>query len=393
MENFIFCSPTEFVFGKGVENQTSALLARHGARRVLLVSGGSSARRSGLLDNIESQLRAASHYFVSLEGVAPNPTDAKVYEGISMVRESNIDYILAVGGGSVIDTAKAVAMGCIYEGDFWDFYCGKAIPASALPVGVVLTIPAAGSEGSGNSVITRLDENGGHKMSVRYPEILRPQFAIMDPELTYSLPWFQTACGAVDIIGHVIERYFSNTSGCYVTDGIAETVMRTVMRCATDIKHNPKDYDARANMMWSGNLAHNGLCGVGKEEDWASHRLEHEISAYYNVAHGAGLAVIYPAWLEYVAAQNTGRVADFAVKVMGINPEGKSERQTAYDGILALKEFYHSLGLTTSLRELIGREPDIRMLTESLERNLGPVIGSYVKLDMDSCARIYELAL
>lgn len=393
MDNFTFCTPTEFIFGKHTQMHTGQTVLKYHRGGILLVSGGNSARRSGLLPAIEGQLKELGIPFENLEGISANPEADKVYEGIGLMRSHGLGFLLAVGGGSVIDTAKAIALGVPYNGDFWDFYTGAATPEKALGIGVVLTIPAAGSEGSGNSVITREDSRGRHKISVRYPEILRPRFAIMNPELTFTLPPFQSACGAVDIIGHIMERYFSNTPGCETTDAISESLMRTVMMCGKKICGEPYDYDARANIMWAGMLAHNGLCGVGKEEDWASHRLEHEISAYYNVAHGAGLAVIYPAWLKFVAAKNPGKAELFARNVMGIDKASFTRKETIDAGIEALKDFYHSLGLTTSLRELINMEPDIELLVKSLRNNIGERLGNYVPLTMEDCAEIYKLAL
>lgn len=392
MENFVYYSPTEFVFGRDTQKQTGSLVARYGGKRVLLVYGGGSVVRSGLLDTIIKSLESEGISYVELKGIQPNPTDDRVYEGIEIARKENIDFILAVGGGSVIDTAKGIAIGAVYDGDFWDFYCKKAVPQEALPVGVVLTIPAAGSEGSGNSVITKID--GKHKISVRYPMILRPRFAVMNPKLTYSLPWFQTACGVVDMICHIQERYFSNTQGTDLTDSIAETIMRNVMQNARKLKSEPNDYDARANIMWAGTLAHNGLCGNGKEEDWSSHRLEHEISAIYNVAHGAGLAVMVPAWMAFVARKNPTKVVQFATNVMGIDATSKTDEQVIAEGIAALKSFYHELGLTTSMRELTGvDEPNIAALVKSLNGNMGDTLGFYVPLSMSDCEEIYRLAL
>ena len=391
MENFTFYSPTEFVFGRDTQARTGELVARFGGRRVMIVSGGGSAERSGLLAQVRAALTEAGIFFIEQKGIAPNPTDDRVYEGIRMARENNIDFLLAVGGGSVIDSTKAVALGVNYEGDFWDFYCGKATPASVLPLGVVLTIPAAGSEGSGNSVITKLD--GKHKISVRYPMCLRPRFAVMNPELTMSLPWFQTACGITDMLCHIYERYFSNTTGTDLTDSIAEAIMRDVMENALILKETPDDYDARAAVMWASTLAHNGLCGCGKVEDWSSHALEHEISAWHNVAHGAGLAVMVPAWMSFVAEKNPRKVVQFAVNVMGIAPEGKTEQEICRLGIEALKGFYHTLGLTTSLRELTGCEPDIDLLVRSLQGNKGETLGSYVPLSMNDCKKIYQRSL
>lgn len=392
MENFVFYSPTEFVFGRDTQSQTGELVKRYGGRRVLVVYGGGSVVRSGLLDTVKASLDAEGITYCELSGIRPNPTDDRVYEGIEIARKEGVDFILAVGGGSVIDTAKGIAIGVPYDGDFWDFYSKKGVPTASLPVGVVLTIPAAGSEGSGNSVITKLD--GMHKISVRYPMMLRPRFAVMNPELTYTLPWFQTACGIVDMICHIQERYFSNTTGVDLTDGIAETIMRNVMQNALRLKENPNDYDARANVMWAGTLAHNGLCGNGKVEDWSSHRLEHEISALYDVAHGAGLAVMVPAWMTFVAKKNPHKVREFAVKVMGIEAEGKSDEMVIAEGIEALKAFYHSIDLTTSMRELTGVEnPDIEALVKSLNGNMGDTLGFYVPLSMKDCAEIYRLAL
>ncbi len=391
MENFNLCLSTDYIFGRSAEKRVGTEAKRYGAHVTLVVCGHSSARKSGLLQRVLDSLEEAGIRTVTMEGIDPNPTDDRVYEGIDLCREAGVDFIVAVGGGSVIDTAKAIALGVPYKGDFWDFYSGKAKPATALPTGVVLTIPAAGSEGSGNSVITRLE--GRHKISVRYPDILRPRFALMDPELTMSLPWFQTACGVTDMMAHIFERYFSNTPGCEVTDGISESLLRTIMEQARLLRENGNDYEARANIMWAACIAHNGLCGCGKVEDWASHRLEHEVSAIYNIAHGAGLAVIVPAWMTFVSRRNPAKVERFATAVMGVSAEEKSTEQIIAEGIERLKEFFTEMGLTTSLRTLIGTEPDIETLVKSLNDNMGDVVGSYVPLTMPDCAEIYRLSL
>lgn len=340
---------------------------------------------------VRTSLENAGLEYVEQKGIRPNPRDTEVYEGIDLARRHGVDFLLAVGGGSVIDSAKAVALGAGYDGDFWDFYGGHQTPATVLPLGVVLTIPAAGSEGSGNSVITKVD--GKHKISVRYPMHLRPRFAVMNPELTYTLPWFQTACGVVDMLCHIFERYFSNTPSTELPDSIAEAIMKQVMQTALVLKDHPRDYDARACIMWASTLAHNGLCGTGKEEDWSSHRLEHELSAWHDVAHGAGLAVMVPAWMEYVSEKNPAKVMKFAENVMGINPQGKTPQTLCRLGIEALKDFYHTLGLTTSIRQLIGGEPDVDMLVKSLQGNMGDRLGYYCTLSMDDCRAIYEKAL
>lgn len=389
MDNFKFYSPTEFVFGRNTQTEAGKLVAKYGGAKALIVYGGESAEKSGLIKSVTASLDEAGIGYSILKGIQPNPTDDRVYEGIATAVRDGVNFILAIGGGSVIDTAKGIALGAVYEGDFWDFYCGNAKPAAALPVGVVLTIPAAGSEGSTASVITRKEDL--RKISVN-SNLLRPRFAIMNPELTMTLPWFQTACGVTDMLCHIFERYFSNTPAQLV-NAYSEAIMRDIMDQALTLKIDGSNYDARADIMWASTIAHNGLCGVGKEEDWATHRIEHEVSALYNVAHGAGLACIAPAWLAFVAKRNPDMVWRFAINVMSVNPDGLDTDRIIAEGIALLKDFYHDLGLTTSLRELIGKEPDIDAMVKSLERNMGPTLGSYVPLSMDDCREIYRLAL
>lgn len=290
MNNFMFYSPTEFVFGKETELQTGALVKKFHGTKALIVFGGGSVLRSGLLERVKESLDKEGIAHVEMGGVQPNPTDPKVYEGIGLGRREKVDFLLPVGGGSVIDTAKAIAAGIPYDGDFWDFFTGKAVPEKALRIGVVLTIPAAGSEGSGNSVITKTD--GLKKLSLRTPEVLRPAFAVMNPELTYTLPAWQTASGITDMMAHIMERYFTNTADTEVTDRLCEGTLKAIIKEALTVIKEPENYGARANIMWAGTIAHNGICGVGCEEDWASHFMEHEVSALYDVTHGAGLAVI-----------------------------------------------------------------------------------------------------
>lgn len=391
MDNFKFCSPTEFIFGRGVEKSTGEALKRYGAGKVMIVYGSDRIKRDGLLAEVTASLDKEGIAWTEFGGISPNPTAASVYAGIGKAVEEGVDFLLAIGGGSPIDAAKAIALGAVYSGDFWDFYGGGETPVAALPVGVVLTIPAAGSEGSGNSVIT--NEATHQKISVRYPTMLRPRFAIMNPELTYSLPFFQTACGVVDMMAHIFERYFSPTTGTQLVDAYSEAILRDIMDQALSVKLDGNNYDARADIMWAGTLAHNGLCGVGKVEDWASHRIEHELSAFYDVAHGAGLAVIIPAWMKFCAELNPDKLWRFAINVMSVDPAGKSTDQIIEEGIEELKYFYHDLGLTTNLRELIGKEPNIDMLVKSLHRNMGDTLGAYVPLSMDDCRKIYQLAL
>ncbi len=391
MENFVFCSPTEFIFGKETQKKTGEALKKYGARKVMIVYGSERIKDNGLLKEIEDSMSESGIEFCEFGGIAPNPTADSVYAGIEKARSENVDFLLAVGGGSPIDAAKAIALGVVADEDFWNFYGGHSTPKGALPVGVVLTIPAAGSEGSGNSVIT--NEKTHQKISVRYPNFLRPRFAIMNPELTYSLPWFQTACGIVDMMAHIFERYFSNTPGTQLVDSYSEAILRDIMDQAVTLRIDGNNYDARADVMWAGTLAHNGLCGVGKVEDWASHRMEHEISAFYHVAHGAGLAVVIPAWMTFCAKHNPDKLWRFAINVMSVDPADKSTEEIIEEGISELKQFYHDMGLTTNLQILVGQKPDIDKMVESLHRNMGDTLGSYVPLSMNDCREIYEIAM
>ncbi|MBD5303405.1 MAG: iron-containing alcohol dehydrogenase [Bacteroides sp.] len=391
MENFVFCSPTEFIFGKETQKKTGEALKKYGARKVMIVYGSERIKDNGLLKEIEDSMSESGIEFCEFGGIAPNPTADSVYAGIEKARAENVDFLLAVGGGSPIDAAKAIALGVVADEDFWNFYGGHSTPKGALPVGVVLTIPAAGSEGSGNSVIT--NEKTHQKISVRYPNFLRPRFAIMNPELTYSLPWFQTACGIVDMMAHIFERYFSNTPGTQLVDSYSEAILRDIMDQAVTLRIDGNNYDARADVMWAGTLAHNGLCGVGKVEDWASHRMEHEISAFYHVAHGAGLAVVIPAWMTFCAKHNPDKLWRFAINVMSVDPADKSTEEIIEEGISELKQFYHDMGLTTNLQILVGQKPDIDKMVESLHRNMGDTLGSYVPLSMNDCREIYEIAM
>ena len=387
MDNFTFISPTRYVFGRGVEAQTGQLTAAMGCKKVMVVYGQGSVIRSGLLDRVKDSLHAAGVDTVELSGVQPNPVDSKVREGIALARESHIDGLIAVGGGSVIDTAKAIAAGTPYQGDFWDFYGGKKPVEKALPVGVVLTIPAAGSEGSGNSVIT--NEEKQQKISIRTDFALRPKFAVMNPELTMTLPMAQTAAGITDMMAHVMERYFSPTEGVEITDRISEGILITIINEARKIVKNPMNYDARANIMWSGTLAHNGICGCGRKEDWASHGLEHVLSALYGVTHGAGLAVVFPAWMTYMVDKKPEKIAQFARRVFKVdNPD---DVVAALHGIARLREFYQELGLPITLGELGIENPDFEALSADFHRDKGNPFDGYVTLHPADTVAIYKL--
>lgn len=389
MNNFTFCSPTKYVFGRDKESLTGQLTVEMGSKRVLIVYGKGSVVRSGLLDRVKQSLTTSQVEYFELGGINPNPTDDRVYEGIELCRANNIDGLIAVGGGSAIDTAKAIAGGVPYEGDFWDFFAGKAVMTDALPVGVVLTIPAAGSEGSGNSVITKLD--GLHKISLRTESALRPKFAVMNPELTFTLPPYQTASGIADMMTHIYERYFTNTPDVEVTDRVSEGVLKAIITEAPRVMAEPENYEARANIMWCGTLAHNGICGTGRQEDWVSHFMEHELSAVYGVTHGAGLAVIVPAWLTFMVEHNPGKVAQFARRVWDVVET--DDRKAALQGIEKLKQFYKSIGMPITLKELGIDNPDIDLLVKKLHENKGQIIGGYYRLTPTETTQIYTLAM
>ncbi len=389
MDNFTFCSPTLFVFGRDQENNAGKYVKQFGGTKVLLHYGGSSAEKSGLLGRVENSLKREGISWVKLGGVQPNPKSPLIYEGIELCRKEGVDFILAVGGGSVIDSAKAIGLGVVYEGDIWELYSKQAAPAASLPVGTVLTIAAAGSEGSNGSVVSFQREDGVYKRDCG-GEFMRPKFSILNPALTQTLPPYQTACGIVDIMCHVHERYFTNTEHVEITDQLCEGVLRTLIKEGPKVMKNPNDYEARANIMWAGTMAHNDICGVGREQDWASHNLEHELSGLYNCAHGAGLAVIMPAWMDYVMKHDIKRFARYAVNVWGCEKE-ENPANTARAGIAALRKFWKSLGMPLNFQQLGAREEDIPLLLNYLQIE-GRTEGHFVKLGTEDCRAIYQLA-
>ncbi len=389
MDNFSYCTPTRYIFGRDTEKETGRLTAETGCRRVMIVSGGNSARKSGLLDRVTASLDEAGISYVELTGIKPNPTDDRVYEGIDLARREGVDGLLAVGGGSVIDTAKAIAGGVPYDGDFWDFWAGKAIMKEALPVGVVLTIPAAGSEGSGNSVITKLD--GMHKISLRTDFALRPKFAVLNPELTFTLPPEQTAAGVADMMAHILERYFSPTEEVETTDRISEGLLMAIMEEAPKVMAAPDNYQARANIMWAGTMAHNGVCGCGRREDWTSHGLEHVLSAVYGVTHGAGLAVVFPAWMTFMASHRPEKVAQLGRRIFGVTAAG--DKEAALKTVDSLRAFFKSIGLPLTLGELGIGNPDFAMLTRKFHEDKGIPFGPYFPLHPVDTEAVYRLML
>lgn len=388
MNNFNFYSPTFFVFGKEREVESGKLVKRFGGSKVLIHYGSGSVVKSGLLDRVKQSLQKAGIAHVELGGVVPNPRSGLVYQGIEICKEEKIDFILAVGGGSAIDSAKAIALGAVYEGDFWDFYTGKRIE-KALPVATVLTLTAAGSEGSTGSVITH--ENGMLKRAAN-SDIIRPVFSILNPELTCTLPPYQTSCGAADMMAHVMERYFTNTKDVEITDRIGEAIMLTIINETPKVLKNPYDYEARANLMWAGMMAHNDICGVGREQDWSSHQMEHELSGLYDVTHGAGLTVMFPAWMKYVMKHDILRFAQFAVRVWGCEMDFQNPENTARLGIERYEQFMTSIGMPIRFSQLGAKAADIPVLVKTL--GLGNrTLGSFVKLTEVDVTKIYELAV
>ena len=388
MDNFNFYSPTYFAFGKDRENEVGELMNRFGGSKVLIHYGGGSVIKTGLLDRVKTSLTKNNIAFIELGGVKPNPRSGLVYEGIEICKREKVDFLLAVGGGSVIDSAKAIAAGVLYDGDFWDFYCGKEVE-KALPVGTILTIAAAGSEGSNGSVITH--ENEMLKRSAA-GDALRPTFSILNPELTFTVPPYQTACGITDMMAHIMERYFTNAKGVELTDRICEGVLLAIINEAPKVLAKPDDYNARANIMWAGTIAHNDICGVGREQDWATHKMEHELSGLYDVAHGAGLAVMFPAWMKYVMQHDVMRFAQFAVRIWGCEMDFQHPENTAKKGIEKLEQFLVSIGMPIRFAQLGAKAEDIPTLVKNMQLG-NRTVGSFVKLTEEDVRKIYELAL
>ena len=389
MKDFNFYAPTRVVFGRESEEKLPQLIQQYGGGKVLVHYGGGSARKSGLLDKVEQMLTEAGISFVELGGVVPNPLLSKVREGIELCRKENVNFILAVGGGSVIDSSKAIGYGVGYPGDVWDFWNGKAVPQTCLPIGVMLTIPAAGSEMSSSCVIT--NDEGMLKRGVN-SDICRCKFAIMNPERTYTLPPYQTAAGATDIMMHTMERYFSKYEDALLTDAIAEALLRTVKDATPKVLKNPEDYVNRASIMWASSLSHNDLTECGMEKDFASHRLEHELSGLFGVTHGAGLAAIWGSWARYVMDKHLKRFVKYAVNVMGVTQDFLDDRATALQGIEATEAFFRSIGMPVSIPELIGREAtdeEIREMVRKASRDYTITLGAMEVLKPEDMEAIY----
>jgi len=389
MENFVFQNKTKIIFGRDTENQVGEEVKAHSSK-VLLHYGAASIKKSGLYDKVAASLKKSGVEFFELSGVLPNPRLSLVKEGIELCRKNGIGFILAVGGGSVIDSAKAIAAGVPYKGDVWDFYTGKGQPTEALPVATVLTIPAAGSEASPSSVITNTD--GDFKRGLTN-DLLRPVFSILNPELTFTLPNYQTACGAADIMAHIMERYFTTTECADFTDRLCEATMKAIIHnVPTCIKEN-KNYEVRAEVMWAGCVAHNDLLGTGRNQDWASHGIEHEISGIYDVAHGAGLAVVFPAWMKFVYKNNINRFVQFASRVWNVEIDFHNQEKTALAGIAALENFFVSIGLPVRLKDMDIKDDRLAEMADKATGNGSWTMGGFVKLSRNDVFEILKLAV
>lgn len=389
MRDFDYFNKVNFIFGKNTEENVGQLVKNEGKKKVLLHYGGGSIKRSGLFDRVVASLGAFGIEVVELGGVVANPRLSKVYEGITLCQESSVDFILAVGGGSVIDSAKAIAAGCHYEGDVWDLFTGGGSISDSIPLGTILTIPAAGSEVSMDIVLTK--EEGQLKRAFSHIS-LRPVFSILNPELTYTLPEFQTTCGLVDMLAHTFERYFTKVDHVEVTDRMSEGLMKAIINLGPKLLESPDNYDYRAEIMWAGTLAHNGLLGTGREDDWGSHVIEHELSGIYDIAHGAGLSIVFPAWMKYVYKEDVPRFAQWANRVFDIEIDPKNLEDAVCKGIDALESWYRSLKMPTRLS-------DMDIPTDRFEEMAGKAtgdgqwtFGNFKKIAKDDVIEILNLA-
>ena len=392
MKDFNYYAPTEVVFGEKSEEQVARLVKKYGGTKVLVHYGGQSAIRSGLLVKIIGLLQEAGIDFVKLGGVVPNPRLSLAQKGIELCRREGVDFILAVGGGSVIDSSKCIAYGVPYEGDVWDFYLGKAKATAMLPLAAVLTIPAAGSEMSESSVIT--NEDGDVKLGYSN-NLSRPKFAIMNPCRTFTLPPYQTAAGVTDMMMHTMERYFTKDDDMDLTTDLAEALLRSMKNAVFAVLKNPEDYRYRAQIMWGGSLMHNGLTGCGISDDWATHQLEHELSGMFDVTHGAGLAAVWPSWARYVMHENVSRFVRFAVNVMDVPNDFTDPEGTALKGIEAMERFYHAIGMPINIKELIGRDitdAEIKEMTRKCSRDNKATCGCLKVLEAKDMEAIYQMA-
>ncbi len=394
MKNFNYYAPTQVAFGRNTESQVAELVKKYGGSKVLIHYGGQSAIRSGLLAKVEQILTEAGIAYVKLGGVKPNPRLSLVRKGIELCKEENVDFLLAVGGGSVIDSCKAISSGRFYQGDVWTLYEHKDHATQYLPIGCILTIPAAGSEMSNGSVITNDEVESWLKKDYCVDEF-RCKFAIMNPELTFTLPAWQTACGITDMMMHTMERYFSKDDDMETTDAIAEAILRTCMKEGPLALANPTDYTCRANIMWAGTLAHNDLTGCGTTGDWATHNIEHELSGLFDVSHGAGLAAVWGSWARYTRNENLPRFARFAHNVMGIDTTNMSDMEASEAGIKAMEQFFRSIGMPTDIHTLVGKDitdAEIEEMAQKCTNGDTTTIGGLKILHAADIVKIYQMA-
>ncbi len=389
MDNFVFNNPTKIIFGRGTEAKVGAETAAY-SQKILLHYGANSIKASGLYDRVCASLKAANVEWVELSGVKPNPRLGLVHEGVRLCKEHKLGLILAVGGGSVIDSAKAIAMGAVIDFDVWDFYIGKSRPKAALPIATILTLPAAGSESSDGTVIT--NEEGWLKRPVG-GSFLYPRFSILNPELTFTLPPFQVACGAMDITAHLLERYFTNVKNVEFTDRLIESTLKTIISQAPKILANPNDYNARAEFMWAGTVAHNNLLNTGRLGDWASHQIEHELSGIYDVAHGAGLAVVFPAWMKHVLHHDLNRFVQWAVRVWNVELDVYNPEAVAREGIARMEAFFTALGVGTRMADLGITDDRFDEMADKCTQGDTQTVGNFVKLNKADVHQILRLAV
>ncbi len=392
MFDFKYFTPTKVLFGKNTEDKVAELIQEFGGKKVLIHYGGGSVIRSGLMQRVTDKLDAAGICYVKLGGAVPNPHLSLVYEGIELCKKEGVDFLLAVGGGSAIDSAKAIGYGLMNEGDVWDFYDYKRQAKASMPLGVILTLAATGSEMSDSSVITK--EEGLVKRGYS-SDFGRPKFAILNPELTMTLPDYQTACGCTDIMMHTMERYFTNGGNMEITDSMAEALLRTVKENAKILARDPKNYDARAEVMWAGSLSHNGLTGCGNDGgDWMTHKLEHELGGLYDVAHGAGLAALWGSWARYVYKNCLPRFKRYAINVMGVAPDAGSDEEIALKGIEAMEDFYREIKMPTNLRELgvEASDEDLKLMAHKCAVGVNGGKGSARFLKEEDMLEIYKMS-
>lgn len=388
MNNFEFRNPTRIIFGKGTENNIGREIKKY-TDRILLCYGGGSIKKSGLYSRVVTSLKENNIEFIELSGIKPNPRLNLVKKGIDLCRQNDINFVMSVGGGSAADTAKAIAVGVPYNGDVWDFYIGKVKVKEALPIAVILTLPATGTESSNSSVIT--NEDGLYKKGLN-SELIRPTFSIMNPELTYTLPAYQTSCGISDIMAHTMERYFTNVDHVDLTDRLCEATLKTVINNAKILIKHPKNYDARAEIMWSGTIAHNGLLNTGRIGDWGSHKIEHELSAIYDIAHGAGLSIVFPAWMKYVYKHNVNLFVQFAVRVWDVDLSFSSYENIALEGISRLEQFFKKIGLPTKLSDANIDDNRFEEMANKCTENNTKTVGQFIKLGKEDIINILTLA-